>query len=100
MSSAWGSAWSGLGSTSPWGVSWGGSPFQGSGAHVWPPRSNDARWTQIISDSAITQSGNFIDDVHQALEALCSTTGAMDDLWKKFKALYNFNDTSEPFDTL
>jgi hypothetical protein len=69
----------------------------GDGGHIWPPRANDPRWTQIITDSGITASGNFIDDVHEALEALASTTGAMDDLWKKFKAAYSVTDTSEPF---
>jgi hypothetical protein len=35
----------------------------GDGGHVWPARANDPRWTQIISDSGITASGNFQDDV-------------------------------------
>lgn len=79
----------------------GGGAFPGTvagdGGHIWPARSNDPRWTQIITDSSITPSGNFIDDVHEALEALTSTTGALDELWKKFKALFNVTDTSEPF---
>jgi hypothetical protein len=69
----------------------------GDGGHMWPPRANDPRWTQLLLDSGITQTGDFIDDVHTALEALAQTTGQMDDLWAKTKALYNVTDTSEPF---
>lgn len=69
----------------------------GDGGHIWPARSNDPRWAQIITASGITPSGNFIDDVHSALETLTSTTGSMDDLWKKFKADNSVTDTSEPF---
>ena len=69
----------------------------GDGGHIWPARANDPRWTQIITDSGITPSGNFIDDVHAALETMTSDTGAMDDLWKKLKAVYSITDTSEPY---
>jgi hypothetical protein len=69
----------------------------GDGGYIWPPRSNDPRWAQFITDSGITASGNFIDDVHAALEAMASTTGQMDDLWLKVKEANGVTDTSEPY---
>ena len=67
------------------------------GGSMWMPRSGDPRWMQFITDSGITATGNFMDDVHSALEAAAVTTGQNDDLWKKVKALYSITDTSEPF---
>lgn len=67
------------------------------GGPIWMARAGDPRWAQIIIDSGITTSGNFIDDVHAALEALTGTTGQLDDLWLKFKEANNVTDTSEPF---
>ena len=71
--------------------------YAGDGGHIWPPRANDPRWAQIITDSGITPSGNFIDDVKAALEALASQTGALDELWKKTKLAFSVTDTSEPY---
>lgn len=70
----------------------------GDGGHIWPPRANDPRWTQIITDSGITATGNFMDDVKAALIALSGASGgSLDDLWKKTKAAYTITDTSEPY---
>lgn len=49
------------------------------------PRANDTRFTDAITASLITPTGNFIDDVKTALEALTSTTGSLDDLWKRYQ---------------
>ena len=70
----------------------------GDGGHVWPARANDPRWTQIITDSGITATGNFQDDVRAALRALSGASGGSpDDLWKKVKAANGVTDTSEPW---
>ena len=70
----------------------------GDGGHIWPPRANDPRWAQLITDSGITPSGNFIDDVKAALLALATqTSGALDELWKKTKLTFSVTDTSEPY---
>jgi hypothetical protein len=67
------------------------------GGHIWPPRASDPRWTQIISDSGITPTGNFQDDVRSALVAINGIKGQLDDLWKKFKLAEGVTDVSEPF---
>lgn len=70
----------------------------GDGGVMWPPRANDPRWTQLLTDSGITQSGNFTDDVKAALIALSGASGgSLDDLWKKTLAANGVTDISEPF---
>ncbi len=67
------------------------------GGPLWMPRKGDPRWTQILTDSGITESGSFIDDVHAALEALTGATGQLDDLFWLWLAQNNVTDISEPF---
>jgi lysophospholipase L1-like esterase len=67
------------------------------GGTLWPSREEDPRWAQILTDSGITQSGNFQDDVRTALIAIIASRGSLDDLWKKFKVSNSKTDTSEPF---
>jgi hypothetical protein len=70
----------------------------GDGGHIWPPRANDPRWTQILVDSGITETGNFQDDVKAALIALSGASGgSLDDLWKRTLAVAGVTDTSEPY---
>ena len=71
--------------------------YMGDGGHIWPARANDPRWDQIISDSGITPSGNFQDDVKKALEAVTGQRGHIDTLWDKFKTDNGVTDVSEPF---
>ena len=37
--------------------------------------------------TAMTATGNYMDDVHTALETVLETTGSIDDLWQKYKRL-------------
>lgn len=75
-----------------------GGTIVGDGGVMWPPRANDPRWTQLISDSGITASGNFMDDVKKALIALSgASNGSLDDLWKKTLAANSITDISEPY---
>ena len=68
------------------------------GGTMWPPRSNDPRWAQVITDSGITVSNNFLEDVRKALEVATSDTkGSVSDMWKTFKEENGVTDTSEPF---
>jgi hypothetical protein len=85
------------GNTAPVSTSFPGTTV-GDGGHIWPPRANDPRWTQIIADSGITESGNFMDDVKAALIALSGASGgSLDDLWKRTLAVGGVTDTSEPY---
>lgn len=85
------------GTAAPVGLAFGGS-VAGDGGVMWPPRANDPRWTQLLTDSGITQSGNFIDDVKAALIALSGASGgSLDDLWKKTLAANSVTDISEPY---
>lgn len=67
------------------------------GGKMWPPREEDARWYQVFTDSGITQTENFQDDVRTALIAIVGSRGSLDDLWKKFKVSNGITDISEPF---
>jgi hypothetical protein len=70
----------------------------GDGGVMWPARSNDPRWAQLITDSGITPTGSFQDDVKRALIALSGASGgSMDDLWKKTLAVAGVTDISEPY---
>lgn len=85
------------GTAAPVGLAFGGT-VAGDGGVMWPPRANDPRWTQLLTDSGITQSGNFIDDVKAALIALSGASGgSLDDLWKKTLAANAVTDISEPY---
>ena len=85
------------------GVAWTASTYfagavASDGGHIWPARGWDPRWVQILIDSGISQSGNFIDDMFLALETATGVANySVDDLWDLFKAQNSITDTSEPF---